>query len=134
MLSLSLSRIEVGRRVNTNTFEMPEGDDLWVGNAEMRRAGQKHMMLFGLDAMLQCWTNGQELYGTCHAGYAGSILTRVLRPGDSTPCQELASRLDAVTMECLTSAFRLPSTESGVPVRACGVELRGAGPSLVTSA
>lgn len=34
----------------------------------------------------------------------------------------------------LTSALRLPSTESGVPVRACGVELRGAGPSLVTSA
>ena len=61
----------------------------------MRRAGQKHMTLFGLDAMLQCWTNGQELYGTCHAGYAGSILTRVLRPGDSTPCQELASRLDS---------------------------------------
>lgn len=34
----------------------------------------------------------------------------------------------------LTSSFRLPNTESGVPVRACGVELRGAGPSLVTSA
>lgn len=46
-----------------------------------------------------------------------SVLIRVLPPGESVP-----------------SALRLPSTESGVPVRAWGVELRGAGPSLVTSA
>lgn len=49
--------------------------------------------------------------------YAGSALMRTWCPGDSGP-----------------SAFRLPNTESGVAVRACGVNPRGAGPSLVTSA
>lgn len=45
-----------------------------------------------------------------------SVLTRTFGPGDSP------------------SALRFPSTESGVLVRACGVDARGAGPSLVTSA
>lgn len=58
-------------------------------------------------------SNLHTMYLHLHA----SVLMRVFPPGESVP-----------------SALRLPSTESGVPVRAWGVELRGAGPSLVTSA
>lgn len=49
--------------------------------------------------------------------HAGSVLMRPLCPGESS-CVGRQRGLFWYHQKKLTSAFRLPSTESGVPVRA----------------
>jgi hypothetical protein len=82
----------------------------------MRRAGQSNVMILH-NSIRQGRNCGTRLFLLYKLSHAGSILIRTLSPGESLP-----------------SAFRLPRTESGVPLRPCGVELRGTGPFAVTSA